>query len=48
MSIQASFAEDGIAETFHIGSEVAILGVSLFVLGLGVLFAIVMRDTCVD
>ena len=32
---QAAFAEGGLIETFHVGKEVTILGVSLFVLGLG-------------
>ncbi|EKM59644.1 uncharacterized protein PHACADRAFT_137679 [Phanerochaete carnosa HHB-10118-sp] len=34
-SSMAAFAETGVSSTFHVGSEVAILGVSLFVLGLG-------------
>ncbi|KIP10638.1 hypothetical protein PHLGIDRAFT_22099 [Phlebiopsis gigantea 11061_1 CR5-6] len=34
-SSMAAFAEGGLIETFHVGKEVTILGVSLFVLGLG-------------
>lgn len=32
---QASFAEKGVASEFHVSQEVAILSISLFVLGLG-------------
>lgn len=32
---QAGFAETGIGQDLHVGEEVAILGISLFVLGLG-------------
>lgn len=32
---QASFTETGISEDFHVGHEVSILGISLYVLGLG-------------
>ena len=32
---QAAFAEEGISRQFHVSKEVTILGVSLFVLGLG-------------
>ncbi len=34
-ALQAAFAEGGISRQFHVSKEVAILGVSLFVLGLG-------------
>lgn len=34
---QAAFAETGVSRDLHVGSEVAILGVSMFVLGLGML-----------
>ena len=34
-AFQAAFAEEGISRQFHISKEVTILGVSLFVLGLG-------------
>jgi hypothetical protein len=33
--LQAAFVEGGISRQFHVSEEVAILGVSLFVLGLG-------------
>lgn len=33
--LQAAFAEPGEAETFHVGREIPILGVSLYVLGIG-------------
>ena len=32
---QAAYADDGISRDFHVGSEVAILGVTVFLLGLG-------------
>ncbi|GJE84696.1 MFS general substrate transporter [Phanerochaete sordida] len=35
-SSMAAFAEEGVSSTFHVGSEVTILGVSFFVLGLGI------------
>ncbi len=35
ISFQAAFAEGGIGRQFHVSKEVTILGVSLFVLGLG-------------
>ncbi|TFY69956.1 hypothetical protein EVG20_g2924 [Dentipellis fragilis] len=35
-SSAASFTEGGISRDFHVGKEVAILGISLFVMGLGV------------
>ena len=34
---QAAFAETGVSRDLRVGSEVAILGVSMFVLGLGML-----------
>ena len=33
--LKASFAEDGIMHDFHVSQEVTILGISLFVFGLG-------------
>jgi hypothetical protein len=36
---QAAFAEAPVARQFHVGKEIANLGVSLFVLGLGPLVA---------
>ena len=33
--VKAAFAEEGIMRDLHVSQEVAILGVSLFVLGLG-------------
>ncbi|KAJ3544006.1 hypothetical protein NM688_g5793 [Phlebia brevispora] len=35
-SSMAAFAETGVSRDLHVGSEVAILGVSLFVIGLGI------------
>lgn len=35
-SSMASFTETGISQDFHVGHEVAILGISLYVLGLGI------------
>lgn len=32
---QASFTEDGVAREFHVGREVAVLSISLFIVGLG-------------
>jgi hypothetical protein len=34
-ALQAAFAEGGVSRQFHVSKEVTILGVSLFVLGLG-------------
>lgn len=34
-SVQAGFTENGISSDLHVGREVAILGISLYVLGLG-------------
>ena len=34
-NIQAGFTETGITKDLHVGKEVAILGISLYVLGLG-------------
>ena len=33
--LQAVYADDGIVRDFHVSQEVAILGVTLFILGLG-------------
>lgn len=33
--LQAAFTEQGAAQTFHVSHEVTILGISLFVVGLG-------------
>ena len=35
LQTQAAFAEGGIVREFHVGKEVAVLGVSLYVFGLG-------------
>lgn len=35
-ALQAAFAEGGVSRDFHVSKEVSILGVSLFVLGLGI------------
>jgi hypothetical protein len=32
---QAAFTEQGVAQTFHVSREVTVLGISLFVTGLG-------------
>lgn len=34
-NVQAGFTENGISSDLHVGREVAILGISLYVLGLG-------------
>jgi MFS family permease len=35
-AFQAAFAEEAMGKQFHVGQEVTILGISLFLLGLGV------------